>query len=501
MNSLAELPPTWSMMTIGGACEALAGFGFPKHLQGKKEGEFPFFKVADISRAWEEHEVYLREAQNYLSHEEATSLGATPFPSETTVFAKIGEAIHLNRRAILAQPSLVDNNIMGLHPNSAILDSRYLFFFTCTLKLGLTSRATTVPSIRKSDVQNINIPVPPLSEQGRVVAKIDELLTKVDAGIHSLHFTKAWLKRYRNAILRSAFQGELTDKWRSSHQDDLARIGALMEQLKNERIKHTKRKQKTMAQELVVAPDIFQLPVGWIWTRVGDVSELLQYGTSEKAGTSPVGIPVLRMGNIQDGRINFDDLKYFPRKWPHLDEFELKAGDILFNRTNSAELVGKTAVYEKWHRSAVFASYLIRVRVDGRISEPHFLAFYINSEYGRHYIASVASQQVGQANVNGTKLSMMPIPLPPLNEQCELVGMIEYYLSKADKTEEFVGRTLNYAEKLRHSILRDAFRGKLISPQHLRIETPSAPAESEKKLRPKLMTEKEKSSTRENTGS
>ena len=120
------LPEGWASIMLGEVCEILAGYGFPKHLQGKSAGDLPFFKVGDISAAWKRNDVYLREAQHYLSFEQSASIRAKPFPEGTTVFAKIGEAIALNRRAILAQPSLVDNNVMGLHPLPGCLDRKYL---------------------------------------------------------------------------------------------------------------------------------------------------------------------------------------------------------------------------------------------------------------------------------------------------------------------------------------------------------------------------------------
>ena len=189
----------------------------------------------------------------------------------------------------------------------------------------------------------------------------------------------------------------------------------------------------------------------------------MQYGSSEKASYDSTGIPVLRMGNIQDGKISFVGLKYYPANWSSLNEFLLGDGDILFNRTNSAELVGKSAVYKSEYPKAVFASYLIRVRVNKEFYNPNMLSFFINSFHGHEYISSVVSQQVGQANVNGRKLSMMPIPLPPLSEQNKIVEEIEKLYSLAYNIENNVIQSLRQGERLRQSILKMAFAGKLVS--------------------------------------
>ena len=178
------------------------------------------------------------------------------------------------------------------------------------------------------------------------------------------------------------------------------------------------------------------------------------------------------MGNLQDGDLDFENLKYLPQDYPSLDDFVLEPGDVLFNRTNSAELVGKTAVYKSFHPKAVFASYLIRVKVfDGYLA--NFLSFYINSVFGRQYIASVVSQQVGQANVNGTKLKNMSIPFPPLAEQHRIVDEVERRLSVVAEVEAAVNANLARAERLRQAILKRAFEGRLV-PQDPDDEPASA---------------------------
>ncbi len=410
------------------------------------------------------------------------------------------------------------------------------------------------------------IPLPPLPEQRRIVAQIEELFTKLDAGIEALKKIKTQLKRYRQAVLKYAFEGKLTEEWRlpagrqekngveivvknfsgkpipkykkhfvyvlecqdkslyKGYTTDLQKrikehiegagsewtkihcpialihfeefadekeaiekehyfksgigrerlkelqeqkkleydIKAVLENIKQERKNQLGKKYKELPP--VDTTELPELPEEWKWTRVGMIGEMIQYGTSEKANKDTSGIPVLRMGNIQDGRLIFDSLKYFPKNWAALKDFILEDGDILFNRTNSFELVGKTAVYKNHFPKAVFASYLIRVKVYKNTYIPDMLSFYINSHYGRQYIASVVSQQVGQANVNGRKLSLMPIPLLSFNEQLKIVDEIEQRFSIADKIEKTVEQSLKQAERLRQSILKKAFEGKLVPP-------------------------------------
>lgn len=271
-----------------------------------------------------------------------------------------------------------------------------------------------------------------LPEQRRIVAKIEELFTKLGAGVEALKKAKALLKRYRQSVLKAAFEGKLIG---DSHIDPDSRRPDWME----------------------------YAPASWKHMQVSDIIERAQYGTSVKANKNPSGIAVLRMGNIQEGGLSFEDLKYLPRSVPDLQKYMLADGDVLFNRTNSAELVGKTAVYHGHHPKAAFASYLIRLTVDRNLCNPDFLSFYINSCHDRAYIRSVQSQQVGQANVNTSKLRAMPIPVPPLDEQESIVEEIQRRGSVAGALESTTEKALSQAGALRQSILKRAFEGRLVS--------------------------------------
>ena len=224
----------------------------------------------DISKSVINGHQFLKIANNYISQKDCEEIRAKPLKTGTIVFAKIGEAIRLNRRAILLQDSLVDNNVMGIYPHNQVLINLFGFYFLLTIKLGDYSRATTVPSVRKSDVEQIPIPLPPLPEQRRIVTKIEELFTRLDAGVSELKKTQAQLKRYRQSVLKAACEGKLVPteaelakaEGRAYEPADvlLARI------LKERREKwNGKGKYKEPA-----APDtsgLQALPEGWGWVK------------------------------------------------------------------------------------------------------------------------------------------------------------------------------------------------------------------------------------------
>jgi type I restriction enzyme S subunit len=385
------------------------------------------------------------------------------------------------------------------------------------------SRGTTIAGVTKKQLADLPFALPPLPEQRRIVAEIETQFTRLDAAVAALERAQANIRRYRAAVLKAACEGRLVPT-----EAELARVGAhrdaplpyepadqqlariLAEHrakweadyLERQRAKGKEPKDDQWKQKYKepASPDtesLPELPEGWAWATVEQISEMTQYGTSEKANLDPSGIPVLRMGNIQDGELDFSNLKYFPLDWPKLDDFILQDGDVLFNRTNSAELVGKTAVYKRFHPKAVFASYLIRVRTYNDYF-PDLLSFYINSFYGRRYIASVVSQQVGQANVSGTKLSRMPVVVPPLAEQRRIVAEVERRLSLVAALEASVEAALARAGRLRQAVLKQAFEGRLVPQdpddepasvllERIKAERAQQGRRSDRKAQPKQM--------------
>jgi type I restriction enzyme, S subunit len=159
---------------LGEIASFQAGYGFPIKLQGRLEGDYPFAKVGDISAVARSGQQYISTAKNYVNDDDLPILRAKILPKGTIVFAKIGEAIKQNFRAITTCQMLVDNNTMGMIPHGDKVDTNYLFHFMCKLDLYRYTGATTVPAIRKSTLESIEIPLPPLPEQKRIAAILDK---------------------------------------------------------------------------------------------------------------------------------------------------------------------------------------------------------------------------------------------------------------------------------------------------------------------------------------
>ena len=209
--SVGKLPEGWVGSKLGDVVDVNSGIGFPIKYQGKSSGDYPVYKVRDISSAVARNNGNLNIAGHYVSAKEAVELRGKIFRSGTTVFAKIGEAVRLNRRAIIQTSGLADNNVMAI---SAILHEmdKFIFHFMNTIDLSEQARSTTVPSIRKGDVENILLSLPPLAEQKIITEKLDTLLAQVDSTKARLEQIPQILKRFRQAVYQYACSGRILDK-------------------------------------------------------------------------------------------------------------------------------------------------------------------------------------------------------------------------------------------------------------------------------------------------
>lgn len=376
-------------------------------------------------------------------------------------------------------------------------------------------------------------PLAPFNEQNKIVQKIEELFSEIDDGIQSLETAKKQLDIYREAVLIQAFEGKLTEEWRKNNQNLIINnetLKSMFSDKRKRRYENLINKWKKTVEEWESkqlggrkptkprAPKDVQiltsetlatlptLPSEWYWDTLGNITSGAEYGTSAKSQEYG-SIPVIRMGNIQQGIIDWDDLVYTSDA-QEIEQYELKAGDVLFNRTNSPELVGKTAIY-KGEQPAIFAGYLIRVNHYSNLIDANFLNFYLNSHIAKTYGNSVKTDGVNQSNINGEKLQNYPFPFCSLEEQQEIVKIISNFLDKQKITRQYLDSELKRAHLLKQSILQKAFSGQLV-PQDPNDESASIlleriKAEKEKELAkakankaPKKTTKPKTKTTKEN---
>jgi type I restriction enzyme, S subunit len=414
--------------------------------------------------------------------------GYTFFAEGDVLFAKITPCMENGKGALV--PHLARNHAFGstefhvLRPSKAISE-KWLAHFVSQPSFRKTARhhmTGTAGQLRVPTkwLQAVRMPIPPRAEQTRIVAKLEELLSDLDAGVAELKAAQKKLQQYRQSLLKAAVEGALTAPWREAQRaanTPLETGAELLERILRERRARWEEKQLAKFKEQgktppkdwqkkypePVVPDtpVPALPEGWGWATIDQLTIEQRYGSSAKTNENSSGIAVLRMGNIQDGQLDLTHLKYLPKGHEEFPALFLKDGDLLFNRTNSPELVGKTAVYRSELTPCSYASYLIAVSF-AESFVPEFASAYINSAYGRHWVKSVVVQQVGQANVNGSKLAALSVPLPPLAEQIELMRALAEQIESAFAQEKNIEKSLKQSTAQRQNILRAAFAGRLV---------------------------------------
>lgn len=391
----------------------------------------------------------------------------------------------------------ISRQLMSLTPIS--WDLRFLEIITHRLADTLQSQARSlIPGIAREDVEDFAFPLPPLAEQHRIVAKVDELMALCDeleaarteregkrdrlaaASLARLntpdpetfrndaHFALDALpalttrpdqiKQLRQTILNLAVRGKLVpqDPTDEPAEELVKRISAEREALV--RLKEIRRDAPL---DSVAARDCpHAIPSSWTWSRVGDAFLFTQYGTSQKSHSSQSGVPVLTMGNIQEGSVIWGNEKRVPESSDDLPALYLKKFDLLYNRTNSAELVGKTGIYLGQSDTRTFASYLIRLRPSLSHSDPLYLNVAMNAPCFREtQIVPLIKKQTGQANVSGSALKNMLIPLPPLAEQHRIVVKVDELMALCDQLES----SLTSADETRKKLL-DALLAEALAP-------------------------------------
>ena len=308
------------------------------------------------------------------------------------------------------------------------------------------AKGVAYPAINDKKLYQALIPVPPELEQKRIVEKFKEVLPYIDAygtaysEIDALN--AAFPDCLKKSILQEAVQGKLVPQDPADEPASvlLDRIRAEKERLiKEGKIKRDKHEsvifrrdnshyEKLDGIERCIDDEIlFEIPDSWAWTSVGEVCTNIQYGSSKKS--SPSGkIAVLRMGNLQNGRIMLDKLVYTSDS-KEIEKYPLDCNDLLFNRTNSKDLVGKVAIY-KGELPAIYAGYLVRLHP--LLIDSDYLNYVMQSQYYWIYCQNVRSDAIGQSNINAEKLKRFLFPLPPLLEQKRIAYEISQLMAKIE---------------------------------------------------------------------
>lgn len=397
-----KLPGNWCWTYLTKAAECLDNFRKPINATERagRNGNVPYYGATG-QVGW---------IDDFLTDEDLVLLGEDGAPFLDLI---------KDKAYLITGKAWVNNHAHILRSLFGDTGNRYLLHYLNSFNYAGYVNGTTRLKLTQASMDTIPIPLPPLAEQQRIVDRIESLFAKLDEAKEKAQAVLDSFETRRAAILHKAFTGELTAKWREEH-------GVGME--------------------------------SWKKKSVGELCISLKYGTAKKSDASG-NVAVLRMGNLQQGEIDWSDLAY-SNDPDDIEKYKLFPGDVLFNRTNSAALVGKTAIYRGEH-PAIYAGYLIKLDYDHDKIIGDYLNYALNTLDAKKYCNSVKTDGVNQSNINAKKIGAYSFNVPSIPEQEKIVSVIQKLLSKEQQTKEAAEIVLDLIELMKKSILARAFRGEL----------------------------------------
>jgi type I restriction enzyme S subunit len=377
-----------------------------------------------------------------------------------------------------------NQRVGNLKPFSdALLSKKFIYYLLHSLKRQIEKEAYggAQPNISSNKIELLQFYLPPLSEQYRIVAKIETLFSELDKGIESFKTAREQLKIYRQALLKQAFSGKLTEKWRAENPDKLESAEALLQRIQTERLQRYQQQLKDWetngkqgskpkppkvlppltAEELAELPE---LPSVWNWTRLGntnvDVSDG-PFGSNLKSSDYvDSGVRVIRLENI--GQLEFIENKesyVTNEKYELLKNHTVTSGDMIFSSFITENV--RVAIVPPSITKAINKADCFCIRVCGETLSNYYIVMFLSS---RRVFKQLESQihGVGRPRINTTQLKEVVIPVCGAEEQKVIIAELESNLSKVDQLDQTINTALQQAEALRQSILKKAFSGQLV---------------------------------------
>jgi type I restriction enzyme, S subunit len=397
--------------------------------------------------------------------------GYTPFITGDLLVAKITPCME-NGKVVIAGKlkngigyGSTEFHVIRFHQDIAKNFYYYLFLREDIRKDARSHMTGTAGQLRvpASFIQNLKVPLPPLPEQHRIVTKIEELFTQLDAGVASLKKVQAQLKRYRQAVLKAAFEGRLTQDWRKEHKGEVEPTDIVIKKIRDKYPRDEKEISKRLPLD---ESELFQLPEGWTWVQTQDICENITNGytpTSDKLFEDAGEIPFIKVYNLtKNGTLDFTIKPSFISRETHDTELKRSAvypEDVLMNIVGPP--LGKISLvpelYPVWNINQAIVIYRTFPEYNRKV-----LLFALLSDMIQKWLQKRGKTTAGQTNYTITMSRSLPIPFPPLKEQKIIVEEIERHFSQIDYLENTITTCLRKAESLRQSILKQAFEGRLV---------------------------------------
>ena len=461
------IPSNWVWTRLGEISKLSGGSGFPEKYQGFLDKNIPFYKVGSLKNI--DDNFYIENSENYIDDDILTEIKAKLFPANTIIFAKIGEAIRLNRRAILKENSCIDNNLMALVSNSSCY-FRYIYFWLKKEDLYKYAQATTVPSIRQSTLEELEFPLPPLNEQKRIVEKLDFLFEKTKRAKEIIEEIKVDIENRKISILDRAFKGTLTSKWRNENKT--SDVKELLKSINEEKIKKweedciqaekdgNKKPKKPIIKEvkdMIVPVDEqpYKLPDSWVWVKLGDIGKITSGGTPTSNEKSYYGGDIIWITPADMSK---------QQSSPWFSNSSKKITNLGLQKSSAQLIEGNSVVYS----SRAPIGYVNIVKDKFTTSQGCKSVTPIkNSLMYIYYVLMERTEDI-KYRASGTTFKEISalefgktlVPLPPLEEQQEIVRVLDEVLENENKVKELL-ELEERIDVLEKSILHKAFKGEL----------------------------------------
>ena len=412
-----EIPESWEWVRLIDIAYLNSGGQYKETNEG-----FLYIKVADMNLDENKMQIITSSRKAQCPQNSIISTGSIIFP-------KRGGAISTNKkRLVLKEEICIDSNTMSLTVINELL-LPYINLWFGSKDLGKLATGTSVPQINNQDIYPLLVPLPPLAEQKRIVAKIEALMPYIDQYDAAYSEVEALNKKFpedlKKSILQYAIQGKLIEQRKEEGTAE-----ELYQQIQAEKQKLIKegKIKKTKALPAITEDEIpFDIPESWKWVRLGDLSKNIHYGYTTSA--KEVGnYKFLRITDIQNDKVEWETVPFCDVKEKDVERYGLNNRDIMIARTGGT--IGKTYIVDSLEDKAVFASYLIRVIPVESIDEM-FLKKFLESPF-YWYQLKIGSMGTGQPNVNATTLSKLLVPVPPLKEQRRIIEELEKILPYTD---------------------------------------------------------------------
>jgi type I restriction enzyme S subunit len=485
MSEVWELPRSWLMVTVAELGQVVSG-GTPSTKEASFwGGNINWISPSDLTGY---NKKYISKGAKCITEDGLKHSSAVMMPPGSIHFssrAPIGYTV------ISSDQMSTNQGFKSLVPNQAVFNE-YIYYYFKSVKQLAESKATgtTFKELSGAAFSKLPVPLPPISEQHRIVAKIEELFSELDKGIESLKTAREQIKVYRQALLKHAFEGKLTAEWREENKHRLESAEALLQRMKTERAecyqqqlaeweragkhgskpKAPKELPPITPEELTELPE---LPEGWGWSRLGELTHLIAGHAFQKAEYSESGIRLFQIANVSFGEIIWEAVAYLPNHyWDDYPELRLFAGDLVIalNRPLLGDnlKIGRLGLSDTpailYQRVGKFTTH------NKNISDLIF--WYLRSP---NFITSLKNELRGIniPFINQTRLLEYPIPLCDISELTHIVDELTQIFSSIDQFDQTITQSLQQSEAMRQSILKKAFSGRLV-PQDPNDEPASA---------------------------